>query len=363
MSNDGFKARVTAHLGEALRWNPNSEVEFGEGVVAGLGFVGPIILAAILGNLPLGLAASAGSLSIAPPAAGRGAGDQAGDIALALLPTIVAAGFAVALADAGWTGKILAALLAGGAALVGGFSRTAAIVTTRFTLLLIITLSLAATMSHRLLLMLLLTGGAAWTALLWLLFGTVSRMAHGRLALRVEEVRSLSATAERFARWSASMRRFSGLQYALKLAFCVAVAALLDIAYPAHHLHWISLTVVLLAQRRTDFMPVKITQRALGAALGGIVAGIGIAAHPPAGLLIAGIGLIAGTRPLLKARHYLSYSAMMTTLIVLMMDFEQPLETSVLADRTIATLIGGVLVVVANLVADQIAARLERLQQ
>lgn len=73
---------------------------------------------------------------------------------------------------------------------------------------------------------------------------------------------------------------------------------------------------------------------------------------------VAGIGLIAGTRPLLKARHYLSYSAMMTTLIVLMMDVEQPLEPTVPADRTLATLIGGGLVVVANIVSSRIAAHL-----
>ncbi|WP_338075785.1 FUSC family protein [Bradyrhizobium septentrionale] len=100
----------------------------------------------------------------------------------------------------------------------------------------------------------------------------------------------------------------------------------------------------------------------MGAALGGIVAGLGVAAHPPVGLLIAGIGLIAGTRPLLKMRHYLSYSAMMTTLIVLMMDFEQPLEALVLVDRTIATLIGGGLVIVANLAGERIATRLARQQ-
>jgi len=51
---------------------------------------------------------------------------------------------------------------------------------------------------------------------------------------------------------------------------------------------------------------------------------------------------------------------MMTTLIVLMMDFEQPLEPVVLADRTLATLIGGGLVVVANLAANRIAAHLAR---
>ncbi|WP_166302627.1 MULTISPECIES: FUSC family protein [unclassified Bradyrhizobium] len=360
MLNDSYKARAKAHLGEALRWNPETEIEFGEGIVAGLGFVGPIILAAMLGNLSLGLAASAGSLPIAPQAAGRRAGEQARGIALALLPTIGAAGLAVALTDAGCAGRILVVLLAGGAAIVGGYSRTAAIVTTRFTLFLIITLSLAATMSHRLLLMLLLTGGAVWTALLWLLFGMFARTMRGSQV--VEEVRPSSTRAEKFARWSASIRQFSGLQYALKLVFCLAAAALFDIAYPGHHLHWISLTVVLLAQRRTDLMPVKITQRALGAALGGIVAGLGVAAHPPVGLLIAGIGLIAGTRPLLKMRHYLSYSAMMTTLIVLMMDFEQPLEASVLVDRTIATLIGGGLVIVANLAGERIATRLARQQ-
>jgi hypothetical protein len=49
---------------------------------------------------------------------------------------------------------------------------------------------------------------------------------------------------------------------------------------------------------------------------------------------------------------------MMTTLIVLMMDVEQPLEPTVLADRTLATLIGGGLVVVANIVSSRIAAHL-----
>jgi hypothetical protein len=230
-------------------------------------------------------------------------------------------------------------------------------VTTRFTLFLIITLSLAATTPHRLLLMLLLAGGAIWTALLWLLFGIVTRVTGNAGAATVEEPQPQPTRTEKLARWRASLDRFTGWQYAAKLTLCLAVAASLDLFYPGHHLYWISLTIVLLAQRRADLMPVKITQRALGAALGGIVAGLCVAARPPVWLLIAGIGLIAGTRPFLKARHYLSYSAMMTTLIVLMMDFEQPLEHAVLADRTLATLIGGSLVFVANLGANRIAAR------
>jgi hypothetical protein len=358
MWDDGYTARAKAHLREALRWNRETEFELAEGIIAGLGFVGPILLAALFGDLPLGLAASAGSLPIGTIAAGRSAAEHARNLALALMPTLSAAGLAVALADAGWEGKVLVVVLAGIAALFGGYSRTAAIVTTRFTLFLIITLSLAAATPHRLLLLLLLAGGAIWTALLWLLFGIVARVTGNAAATVADGPQPPATVAEKRIRWRASLRQFAGWQYAAKLTLCLTAAAALDLRYPDHHLHWISLTIVLLAQRRADLMPVKITQRALGAGLGGIVAGLCVAARPPAWLLIAGIGLIAGSRPLLKARHYLSYSAMMTTLIVLMMDFEQPLEAAVLADRTLATLIGGGLVVIANLVSNRIAARL-----
>ena len=144
MWDDGYTTRARAHLGEALCWNRETEFEFAEGIIAGLGFVGPILLAALFGDLPLGLAASAGSLPIGTVAAGRSAGDLVRNLALALMPTLCAAALAVALADAGWQGKVFVVGLAGVAALLGGYSRTAAIVTTRFTLFLIITLSLAA---------------------------------------------------------------------------------------------------------------------------------------------------------------------------------------------------------------------------
>src|SRR2546430_4864082 len=358
MWDDGYRGGARAHVGEALCWNRETEVEFAEGFIAGLGLVGPILLAALFGDLPLGLAASAGSLPIGTVAAGRSAGDLVRNLALALMPTLCAAALAVALADAGWQGKVFVVGLAGVAALLGGYSRTAAIVTTRFTLFLIITLSLAAATPHRLLLMLLLAGGAIWTALLSLLFGIVAHATGNPGSEIAVESQLPPSRVEKWRRWRASLRQFAGWQYAAKLTLCLAAAAVLDLFYPDHHLHWISLTAVLLAQRRFDLMPVKITQRALGAGLGGFVAGLCIAARPPVWLLIAGIGLIAGTRPLLKARHYLSYSAMMTTLIVLMMDFEQPLEQAVLADRTLATFIGGSVVVIANLVGNRIAARL-----
>src|SRR5438552_9508410 len=100
MWDDGCTARAKAHLDEALRWNRDTEFEFAEGIIAGLGFVGPILLAALFGDLPLGLVGSAGSLPIGTVAAGRSAVEQARNLAVALIPTLCAAGLAVALADA-----------------------------------------------------------------------------------------------------------------------------------------------------------------------------------------------------------------------------------------------------------------------
>src|SRR5882757_3358432 len=200
MWDDGYTVWAKAHLGEALRWNRETEFEFAEGIIAGLGFVGPILFAALFGELPLGVAASAGSLPIGTVAAGRSAGDLARNLALALMPTLFAAGLGVALVDAGWEGKLLVVVLAGIAALLGGYSRTAAIVTTRFTLFLIITLSLAAATPHRLLLMLLLAGGAIWTALLWLLLGIVAHVS-GNAGATTPEGAQPPTGAERLTRW------------------------------------------------------------------------------------------------------------------------------------------------------------------
>ncbi|SFH65965.1 hypothetical protein SAMN05216525_101124 [Bradyrhizobium sp. Gha] len=48
---------------------------------------------------------------------------------------------------------------------------------------------------------------------------------------------------------------------------------------------------------------------------------------------------------------------MMTTLIVLMMDFDQPPAASVLTDRVLATLAGATLVIAANLAGKRVFDR------
>jgi fusaric acid resistance family protein len=355
MSNDRFSARVWTHVADAVRWTTAADIQPGEGLIAGLSFVGPILLATMLGNLSLGLTASAGSLPIGEVGAGRSAADQVRRLALSLLPTIGAAATAECLAGMGSMGEILIVLCAGTAALLGGYDRTAAIVTTRFTLFLILAQSLSAATPHAAVVMGLLTAGALWTALLWLLFGAVARLTNSTIPAPAQEA-TVATESDQFARWRASLMRPTGWHFALKLVSCLAVAEALDLAFPDHHLHWIGLTVVILARRHAEPVPIRITQRALGAGVGVLIAGLCLAVRPASWLVILCIAMIASTRPLLKARHYLSYSAMMTTLIVLMMDFDQPPSPSILADRVMATLAGAILVIAANLLGDRIIA-------
>ena len=104
---------------------------------------------------------------------------------------------------------------------------------------------------------------------------------------------------------------------------CLSIAGLLRWLWPDHHMHWVALTVALLAEWQIDAFPLRTTQRALGAAFGVLATGVLLIAPPPDWALVAGMGVLAGLRPLLRARNYLAYSAVMTPLIILLLDAGQ----------------------------------------
>jgi hypothetical protein len=130
---------------------------------------------------------------------------------------------------------------------------------------------------------------------------------------------------------------------------CLTIAGLLRWLWPDHHLHWIALTVALLAEWQIEAFPVRTTQRTLGAAAGVLATGLLLVYAPPASALVAVMGVLAGLRPLLRARNYLAYTAAMTPLIILLLDSGRPPGVGVLIDRLVATLIGAALVIATNL--------------
>jgi uncharacterized membrane protein YccC len=135
----------------------------------------------------------------------------------------------------------------------------------------------------------------------------------------------------------------------MRLVLSLGMATAMKHLWPGHHLYWVALTVVLLIERPIEAVPIKTIQRALGTVLGVLVAALLLADAPPAWTVVAGIGLLGAARTYLRPRNYLAYTAAMTPLIVVILDGGQPVETGVLVDRVVSTLIAAVLVVTVNL--------------
>ncbi|HWK45596.1 MAG TPA: FUSC family protein [Stellaceae bacterium] len=348
------------HFAEALQWSTETEVEPVELLSSAIGMAAPVLVGAVTGHIALGLAASVGGLAVGGVGIGSSMRAQAHALTAALVPTAVAVLAAVLVSGHGWLTDAAVVLLSCAAATIGGYSRPLVTATIRFMLFLIIAVTLADAAPDRVGIVVLIAAGAFWTTFVSLFLGALDRAYRHRASGDNEAAPAKTApkatAAQKLARWKNTLTHLSGWQYTLRLAFCLAVAGVLRSFWQTHHLHWIALTVALLSQRQVEAFPIKTTQRALGTAAGVVLTGLVVAHRPPGWSLILGIGLLAGARPLLKARNYLAYSTIMTPLIILIMDAgqmsgSQPLYFGVLLDRVTATFIGAGLVIATNVVA------------
>lgn len=334
---------VRAHLAEAFRWSAGNAVGLHRMAAAGIALAAPVALAASAGRPAAGLTAALGALMV---------GSAAGTEGAAALATAAAAAVAATLAAGhGWLTDLAVVLLAVAASVLGGYSRPAAVATTRFVVYLVIAVHAAAGAADPWAFLGLVIAGAAAAAIL--------QRVVGRFAAPEAEGASAAAltAAQRRARWRRSLAQPSGWQFPLRLGACLAGAALLQRLWPGHHLHWIALTVAILSQRPVETLPVRLTQRAVGTVLGVLAAGLLLVWHPPAWALAVAIAALAALRPLLRRGSYLAYTIVTTPLMVLLLDAGQEPGVGILADRLVATLLGGVLVVAANLAAARAMAR------
>jgi Fusaric acid resistance protein-like len=336
------------HLVKAFDWSRETPVDWTAILGSAFGMAVPILIGVAAGNLPAGLAASVGGLLVGGVGANRGWTSQLEDLVGALIPAATASIVAALIGGHGWLTDALVTVLAGAAATLVGFGRPVAAIAVRFILLLVIAVSVMENTPDRGGLLVLMAAGALWTSVVNLLLGALMR---ARLTAQppAETAAPEFSVKQRFTRWRRSLTRFAGWQYSLRLMLCLAIAGALRALWPEHHLHWITLTVALLAERQIDAFPVRTTQRALGAALGVLATGLLILYPPPAWAVVIGIGILAGLRPLLRARNYLAYTAAMTPLIILILDAGEPPEAGVLIDRLVATLIAAGLVIATNL--------------
>ena len=360
-------SHVRAHLSEVCRWSAEREIEAAEIVAAALGMAVPVLLAGISGSgdpAP-GLAAAMGGLAVSHVEIAGGFPAYLRGRAKALAPAILAAPLAVLCAGHGWLTDAALVLLVGIAATVGGISRAMAVATTRFILFLMIvnatatpTKALGAKEAAGFLT--LVASGAIWTSALSFALGAVVRW-HRGMNVSASESQPIPALRQKYARWRRSLASFAGWSYPIRLVTGIAVAAAIDLCWPDHHLHWIGLTVAILTQRQVEPVPVKMTQRALGTAIGVAVATLTLRWGLPSWALAVVVGILAGARPLLRIRNYLAYSAVVTPLIVLIIDAGHAPDSGLLLDRLLATLIGAALVVGTNLLVMRLSASKDKL--
>jgi hypothetical protein len=238
-------------------------------------------------------------------------------------------------------------------ATAGGASRNLAVFAMRSVLALVLIVNAtAAAGAHPVGLLFVILAGALATAIISLVVGLLPG-SHRRIAVPSPDLDAASRAtwAQKYARWKRTLAHGAGWQYPVRLAGCLAIAAVVRNLWPAHHLSWISLVVAILTQRQLETLPLKTTQRALGTGVGVAVAGLFIAYQPAIWSLVVAIGVLAALRPVLKARNYLAYTAIMTPLVVLIMAADHPVTAIILIDRLAATVAAAALVLLANLVA------------
>lgn len=348
-----------SHLAEMFHWSADAEVELADMASSAIGMAGPVAVGALMGDLHAGLIASIGALAVGGAAMGTSLAHQAQEFLKALAPVALATLAGAALAGHGWATVAGVVGISAVAGLAGGYSLAMVPASARFIIFLLMALNLATTVPHPLNLFGLIAAGAVWTALVSMILASAVR-AHRGPRLAMEDGLPSAATArQKFERWKASLARFTGWQYVLRLTACLAIAEAIQVIWPQHHSYWIGLTVALLTQRQIEALPVRTTQRALGTALGVLLAGLMIAYQPSPAVIVGVVAVIAGIRPLLKAKNYLAYSVIMTPLVIILLDGGQAPQAGLLIDRLGATLAGAALVVAANALVGPLVPKLE----
>ena len=312
-------------------------------VAAMLGLAGPLVVGAMTDHLQAGMAASLGGLVLGGEGKGKTPGEQAPGLIYAL-----AAGSAAMLTGWALTGHALAAafgipFLAAAAGLIGSISRPLARATTQYILYTIIAANLAAQGTQPLGVMLMFLLGACWTAALFLvlrpLFKAMGRSSHPAIPENAVQLPKYTAK-QRLRRWRKSLARLSGWQYVVRISSCLAAAAIFEWSWPLHHGYWVSITVVIVVQRNLQTAAARAFHRAAGTVLGVLLISLLLLASPPVWALLLIIAALAAARPILLETNYTAYAAVMTPLVILLLDFGQDPSWAAVVDRLVATLAG-----------------------
>ena len=98
--------------------------------------------------------------------------------------------------------------------------------------------------------------------------------------------------------------------------------------------------MVIVVQRNLQAALPRTFQRAAGTSLGVLLTGLLLLGSSSMWAVIAIIAALAAARPILTEVNYTAYAAVMTPLVILLLDFGQEPSWAVVVDRLAATLFG-----------------------
>jgi hypothetical protein len=311
-------------LAGVVRWSPERPVAAYRLAGAAAGMAGPVAYGTVAGHPSAGMPAAIGALAMG------GLGRPAKGLAIAAGAVTLAAAAGAAAAGHGWASVALVTGLAFAVALVCGVSRPAAETGARFTTFALIATGLHGTGSPPVVAAK-VGAGAFWTALVL-------------LALSARR-RKQTAPPGRPAgvllrRWWRSLHGLAGWRYALRLGLCLAAAETIGMLWHQAKAYWIAVTVVIVVRRRLDGALARPLQRAAGTAAGVAAGSVTLLGAPSSWPLVAVAAALAGLRPLLKEANYALYAAVMTPLVVLLLDFGRPASAATIGYRLADTAIG-----------------------
>lgn len=337
-----------SHLREVLRWGQDDPLDWGLMAAGGFGMLVPLWLAAANGHLELGLGGAVGSLLMGNSSNGRTREELARN-EIKIFATLCLAAVCVALiVGHGFISDLAVVGAVAVAAVIGGYSNRLSMATSRFIVYLCIMLSAGSGHESGLIVFVLMIVSAAWTSFLIVAFGAITRAIRPPSHLSPATNSRPATPAELRTRWFASLRTLRGWQFAIRITVCLLVSVAIATIWPTHRYFWVAITVALICQRPLETWPVRTTQRAIGTLIGVGAAYILLATPPPVAIMIAALGIICALRLAVRSRNYLVFSALMTPVIMMILDAGRPVEINLLVDRIAATLMAAALVILVN---------------
>jgi alkylhydroperoxidase/carboxymuconolactone decarboxylase family protein YurZ len=352
-----MKESIRSHLRQALAWQPHDGVSPRQQAlacaVAALGVGVPGAVGAVAGQLSAGLAVAIGSLPVAGIGFAPTWREQWRQSMLAMIGCLLAVGCVRLIAGWGPMMALAVPVIAALVALFGGVSRPAAVFAMRFTLAFVMALNVFEGAAAGAAGPLLLALGSVWTTLLWLGAGALAwrwKNAPPAPPARVIPWR------RRLTWWRGTLRTAAGWSYPSRLFACLMLSVAADMAFPHRHMLWIAFTVVLLLPREAEVMPLRVTQRVAGMLLGVALSSALLLLALTPGALIVVLSLLALAQPLLRDRSYAGYSALITMLVLLLIDASGMGGDDLLKERLLATLVAAGLVVAASVLFRRLTA-------